>query len=131
MMMDDIADVIIIGAGIIGLSTAFQIARRSALKIVVLEKGPGLGERSTGASSAVCGFRYSRPEMVQLAKNGIEAYRNWSEYLGAATPRARFTNDGGWMRLRARWFRRACRSRLGGGWSLHLACQAVASRGCA
>jgi sarcosine oxidase subunit beta len=88
------ADVVIVGAGIIGLSTAFQIARRSSLKVVVLEKGSGLGEGSTGASSAVCRFRYSRPEMVQLAKDGIGAYRNWAEFLGTADPRAQFNNDG-------------------------------------
>ncbi len=32
------ADVIVIGAGIIGLSVAWQIARRSKLKVLVLEK---------------------------------------------------------------------------------------------
>lgn len=93
-MIDEIADVIIIGAGIIGLSTAFQIARRSALKVVVLEKGSGLGEGSTGASSAVCRFRYSRPEMVQLAKDGIDAYRSWADFLEIAEPRAQYNNDG-------------------------------------
>lgn len=88
------ADVVLIGAGIIGLNTAFQIARRSKLKVVVLEKGSGLGEGSTGASSAVCRFRYSRPEMVQLAKDGIDAYRNWADYLAMQNPRANFQNDG-------------------------------------
>lgn len=93
-MIRETADVIIIGAGIIGLSTAFQIARRSTLKVVVLEKGSGLGEGSTGASSAVCRFRYSRPEMVELARDGIHAYQNWEEFLETAQPRARFHHDG-------------------------------------
>ena len=88
------ADVVIIGAGIIGLSTAFQLVRRSSLKVVVLEKGSALGEGSTGASSAVCRFRYSRPEMVELARDGIAAYRNWADYLEMAEPRARFHHEG-------------------------------------
>lgn len=92
--MSEAADVVVIGAGIIGLSTAFQIVRRSSLKVVVLEKGAALGEGSTGASSAVCRFRYSRPEMVELARDGIGAYRNWSDYLEMGDPRARFHNDG-------------------------------------
>ena len=50
--MAETADVVVIGAGIIGLSTAFQVARRSSLKVIVLEKGASLGEGSTGASSA-------------------------------------------------------------------------------
>ncbi|MEO7655500.1 MAG: FAD-dependent oxidoreductase, partial [Sphingomicrobium sp.] len=94
LLMDETADVVIIGAGIIGLSVAYKIARRSSLKIIVLEKGSGLGEGSTGASSAVCRFLYSHPEMVELARDGIEAYRNWAEFLEMAEPRARFHNDG-------------------------------------
>ncbi len=57
-------DVVIVGAGIIGLSISWQLRRRSELSIVVLEKGAGDGEGSTGASSAVCRFRYSMNEMV-------------------------------------------------------------------
>jgi sarcosine oxidase subunit beta len=67
------ADVIVVGAGIIGLSTAYQLARRGAGRILVLETGAGLGEGSTGASSAVCRFKYSHDEVVQLARDGIRA----------------------------------------------------------
>jgi sarcosine oxidase, subunit beta len=92
--MAETADVVVIGAGIIGMSAAFQMARRSKARIVVLEKGVGPGEGSTGASSAVCRFRYSYAEIVQLAKDGIGAYRNWAEFLGNAAPNARFQRIG-------------------------------------
>ena len=68
---------IIIGAGIVGLSAAYQIARRSSLSVLVLEKSRTLGAGSTGASSAICRHRYSQDEMVTLARDGILAYRNW------------------------------------------------------
>jgi glycine/D-amino acid oxidase-like deaminating enzyme len=87
-------DVVIVGAGIIGLSIAFQIARRSKLGVLVLEKGAAVGEGSTGASSAVCRFRYTRDNVVRLARDGIAAYQNWREYTGLSQPRARFNNDG-------------------------------------
>jgi sarcosine oxidase subunit beta len=87
-------DVVIIGAGIIGLSIAWQIARRSSLKVVVLEKGRGVGEGSTGASSAVCRHRYTREEMVHLARDGIHAYRNWPQFTGLEHPRAEFQQKG-------------------------------------
>lgn len=90
----DTRDVVIVGAGIIGLSIAWQLVRRSGLRITVLEKGSGVGEGSTGASSAVCRFRYSTDEMVSFARDGINAYRNWQEFTGLAEPRAEFNNDG-------------------------------------
>jgi glycine/D-amino acid oxidase-like deaminating enzyme len=88
------ADIVIIGAGIIGLSTAWQLARRSRLEILVLEKGVGVGEGSTGASSAVCRHRYSLENTVELARDGIHAYRHWREFTGLDAPRAVFQNDG-------------------------------------
>jgi sarcosine oxidase subunit beta len=87
-------DVIIVGAGIIGLSIAWQLARRSSLKVLVLEKGLSVGEGSTGASSAVCRFRYSRDEMVHLARDGIHAYQNWPEFTQLTEPRAVFNAAG-------------------------------------
>ena len=87
-------DIIIIGAGIVGLSTAYQIARRSQLSIVVLEKSNMLGAGSTGASSAICRHRYSQDEMVVLARDGIRAYRDWPEFTGIANPMAQYRQDG-------------------------------------
>lgn len=87
-------DVVIVGAGIIGLSIAWELARRSNLRIAVLEKGAGVGEGSTGASSAVCRYRYSMDEMLRLASDGISAYRNWRQYTEITAPRASFQNDG-------------------------------------
>ena len=87
-------DITIVGAGIIGLSIAWQLARRCKLKIVVLEKGAGVGEGSTGASSAVCRFRYSLDEMISLARDGIYAYRDWQAFTGLAEPRASFQEEG-------------------------------------
>ncbi len=87
-------DIVVIGAGIIGLATAFQIARRADLSITVVEQGPDLGLGSTGASSAVCRHRYSVDNMLTLARDGIAAYRHWPEFLGISDPLARFQNDG-------------------------------------
>lgn len=87
-------DVVIIGAGIIGLSIAWQLARRSNLRITVLEKGAGVGEGSTGASSAICRYRYSADEMVRFARDGIHAYQEWQAFTGLESPRARFNRDG-------------------------------------
>jgi sarcosine oxidase subunit beta len=87
-------DVVIVGAGIIGLSIAWQLARRSTLRIAVIEKGAGVGEGSTGASSAICRVRYSIDETLLLARDGINAYRHWDAFTGLANPAAAFHQDG-------------------------------------
>ena len=87
-------DIIIIGAGIVGLSTAFQIAKRTNLSILVLEKSTMLGAGSTGASSAICRHRYSQDHMVSLARDGILAYRNWEAFTGIKSPQGEYHQDG-------------------------------------
>jgi sarcosine oxidase subunit beta len=87
-------DVVVVGGGIIGLSIAWQLARRSALRIAVIEKGAAVGEGSTGASSAICRVRYSNDEMSRLARDGILAYRHWDAFTGLVQPVAEFRQDG-------------------------------------
>ncbi len=87
-------DVVVAGAGIIGLSIAWQIASRSNLQVVVLEKGRSLGEGSTGASSAICRHRYTSATMIELARDGIHAYRHWGDFTGLQQPRAAYQEDG-------------------------------------
>jgi len=87
-------DVLVLGAGIIGLSTAYQIARRSKLKVCIVEKGAALGEGSTGASSAILRHRYSIDNMVFLARDGINCYREWQSFTGITKPRMQFMPHG-------------------------------------
>ena len=80
---------------IAGLCTALQLARRGRLSIMVLDQGRGRGEGSTGASSAVCRHRYTHPEMIRLARDAIDRYRGWQDFLGTRTgPRARLHATG-------------------------------------
>lgn len=92
--MTETADIVIAGAGIIGLCAALQIAKRSRAKIIVLEKGIGPGEGSTGASSAVCRTKYSIDRTVILARDGIAAYRHWPDFLELADPFAQLHQTG-------------------------------------
>ncbi|MFQ5554021.1 MAG: NAD(P)/FAD-dependent oxidoreductase [Acidimicrobiia bacterium] len=81
-------DVVIIGAGIIGLCIAHQLRRRSDLDVVVLEKGTGLGDGSTGGSASVTRQRYSQPEDIRLARDGNRVFANWAEFTGLPEPKA-------------------------------------------
>ncbi len=84
------ADVVVVGGGIIGMSIAYQIARRSDMSVVVLDKGAGLGEGSTGGSAAITRQRYSLIENVRIARDANVVFRNWAEFTGLASPRAIF-----------------------------------------
>lgn len=88
------ADVIVIGAGIVGLSIAYQIARRSRSRVVVLEKGAGVAEGSTGSSSACLRLRYTHSEVIRLSQAGVNCYQHWQQFTGLPEPRAGFAHTG-------------------------------------
>ena len=87
-------DIVIVGGGIMGMSIAYQVARRSDQRIVVLDKGIGLGEGSTGGSSAITRQRYSQVESIRVARDGNEIWRNWGEYTELSDPVGRFHDIG-------------------------------------
>jgi sarcosine oxidase, subunit beta len=82
------ADVVVVGAGIIGSSIAYQLARHGAGDVVALDKGAGPAEGSTGASSSICRCRYTYPEVVRLAYHGLQAYGSWTEFTGLSQVRS-------------------------------------------
>jgi len=92
--MSETADIVIVGAGIMGLSIAHQISRRDDSSIVVLNKALNVAEGSTGASCAILRQRYTHPESVTAARDGLKAHRNWSAYTGLPEPRAQFHHTG-------------------------------------
>lgn len=77
----------VVGAGIIGSSIAFQLARHG-VEVIAVDKGAGPAEGSTGASSSICRCRYTFPEVVRLAFHGQEAYGDWPRFTGLAEPRS-------------------------------------------
>lgn len=112
--MQKSADIIIIGAGIAGLCSALQLTRRTSASILVLEQGRGLGEGSTGASSAIGRHVYSQDRMIELARDGINAYRNWGEFLETDSVLASFDEAGLlWLSADDAWCRTS-RERLAG-----------------
>jgi len=76
------ADIVILGAGVMGASIAFHLARRKPGKIVVIEKDH-VGRGGSGRSSALVRMHYSYPQEVQLALVSLRMFENWQEVVGA------------------------------------------------
>ncbi|KAJ1624276.1 FAD dependent oxidoreductase-domain-containing protein [Pavlovales sp. CCMP2436] len=92
-------DVVIAGAGIMGLNIAYQLKRRAPeLSVLVLESAPGLGHGSSGYSTGFQRAYYSFDETMQLALDGMSAYKNWRAYTGLADAQETFVETGAlWM----------------------------------
>ena len=74
------ADVVILGAGVMGASIAFHLARRKAGRILVLDKGD-VAHGGSGRSSALVRMHYSFPPEVDLAVRSLAIFRDWPEYV--------------------------------------------------
>ena len=74
-------DITIIGAGIVGLSAAYKIlSRKPDIKLLILEKEPGVGMHQTGNNSGVIHSGiYYRPGSLR-ALNCINGYKQLLEF---------------------------------------------------
>jgi sarcosine oxidase subunit beta len=77
------ADIVILGAGVMGASIAFHLAQRKAGKIVVIDKGH-VAQGGSGRSSALIRMHYSYPPEVQLALVSLRMFEHWREAVGEA-----------------------------------------------
>ena len=78
-------DAIIIGAGIIGNSIAYELARKG-YKTLNIDKLGGSGFGSTAGSCAIIRLYYSSPEGVALAREGYYYWLDWNRYLNVKDP---------------------------------------------
>lgn len=74
-------DVVVIGAGVIGSSVAFQLAKLGAKSVLVLDRGT-IGAGTTSQSSGILRTHYSVKENVELALKSWDVFNNFSAYLG-------------------------------------------------
>jgi sarcosine oxidase subunit beta len=79
--LEQVADVVIIGGGVIGLSIAYHLGQKKAGKIVLLEKGQ-LGEGST--SRCVGGIRtqFSTEINIRFSLESVKTFDHFEEEFG-------------------------------------------------
>ncbi len=77
------ADVVIIGAGVIGSALAYELSRRGR-RTLNLDALPSAGYGSTSYSSAIVRFSYSTLSGVAMAWEARHYWRDWPAYLDGA-----------------------------------------------
>jgi glycine/D-amino acid oxidase-like deaminating enzyme len=77
------SDIVIVGAGVMGASIAFQLAQRKAGRILIVDKDH-VGHGGSGRSSALVRMHYSFPPEVQLALISLHMFERWQELVGAS-----------------------------------------------
>ncbi|HEY1271897.1 MAG TPA: FAD-binding oxidoreductase [Terriglobales bacterium] len=75
------ADIVILGAGVMGTSIAFQLAKRKSGRIVIVDKDH-VGRGGSGRSSALIRMHYSYPPEVQLAVESLRIFQHWKDIVG-------------------------------------------------
>jgi sarcosine oxidase, subunit beta len=74
-------DVIVIGAGVIGSSVAYHLARLGCTNVLVLDRTQ-IGAGTTSQSSGILRTHYSVIENVRMAQASWRAFNQFSAYLG-------------------------------------------------
>ncbi|MEM6897061.1 MAG: FAD-binding oxidoreductase [Pseudomonadota bacterium] len=85
--MTKTADVIVIGAGVIGAATAFELAK-AGRKVIVVDRNAQAGHGSTAGSCAIIRMHYSTFDGTAFAWEGYHYWRDWAEYLEAPSGEA-------------------------------------------
>ena len=80
------ADAIVIGAGVIGTATAFELAK-AGYRTLSVDRNREAGHGSTSGSCAIIRVHYSTLEGTAFAWEGYHYWRDWAEYLGTEDER--------------------------------------------
>src|SRR5438874_9893826 len=76
------ADVVVIGGGILGAAAAWHLADAGAGEVMLLERGPALGTQTTAAGAGFVGYWAGELE-AELAGYGMRFYTALADLTGA------------------------------------------------
>ena len=80
--MQPTADVVIIGSGIMGASTAFHLAARGCTNVVVLEQGELFGLGSTGLNAGGIRYQFATAVNIKLSTLSIGMMERFAAEMG-------------------------------------------------
>ena len=77
-MLKDVAEVIIIGGGVMGTSTAYHLARLGCRDVVLLEKDQ-LASGSTGLSVGGIRQQFSTEANIRICQESVKVFERFEE----------------------------------------------------
>lgn len=81
-MLPKTANVVVIGGGVMGVSTAYHLALRGCQNVVLLEKGPLLGMEATGKCAGGIRYQFSTEINVRLSLLSLPMLERFEQELG-------------------------------------------------
>lgn len=75
------ADVVVVGGGVNGASTAFHLAKAGVERVTLLERAQ-LGAGASGKSGALVRMHYTNPYESKLAFESLKIFQHWGDIVG-------------------------------------------------
>jgi sarcosine oxidase subunit beta len=79
--MQRTAEVVVVGAGVMGASVAFHLSKRGVRQVLVLEK-TGIAAGGTGKSAAFLRMHYTNEPEARMAIASFPVYQHWGDVVG-------------------------------------------------
>ncbi|HEX6304093.1 MAG TPA: FAD-dependent oxidoreductase [Anaerolineales bacterium] len=84
MTLPNTADIVIIGGGVMGASTAFHLADRGQKNVVLLEKDEFFGQGATGRCAGGIRYQFATDVNVRLSIESLPMFERFEEEIGQA-----------------------------------------------
>lgn len=78
--------IVIIGGGVMGASTAYHLARRGCREVVLLERGPVFGGGATGKCAGGIRYQFSTEINIRLSQLSLPMLENFEAETGQPLP---------------------------------------------
>ena len=84
MLVPKVADIVIIGGGVMGASTAYHLALRGQKNILLLEKEEFFGQGATGRCAGGIRYQFATEINIQLSLASLPMLERFEEEIGQA-----------------------------------------------
>lgn len=82
MTLPQTAEIVIIGGGVMGASTAYHLARRGLKDIVLLERGEFFGQGATGRCAGGIRYQFATDVNIRLSQVSLPMLARFKEEIG-------------------------------------------------